>query len=633
MRHAIGILTLGVLVAGTLSPIRITADAKSDLLAAVRNDDDRTVRMLLTAGADANVADDIGATALMNAVAFASVETARLLLDAGANVNASNRTGATALMWATAEPTKVRLLLDRGAAVNARTKDGTTALVTAARRGNLEVMKLLLARGANPKTDAAERTELLRILYGERPEIRLILADAGVQARGESQAAAPPLTTFPGVSNSAVVSELLDLGVSPNPRGRFPVLGSAAFEGHVESARALLERGAAPNATGPHGVTPLMMAAGATQPDPATVRLLLDKGVDKGARDEVGRTALDWALLQGDTHVAQLLREAGAPSGSPAAPPPAPVGPPRQSRAAVSEALARLQPGGAVLYERSKCISCHHQTLPLMAMARSKTHGIGVDETAFAHAVRSVTDVWNGRRDGLMAARSRDGGGANELTYGLVAFAEAGVPRSVVTDTAVVNLLSTQRTDGSWVFLDTRPPQADNSRIPFTAMAIRALNSYTPPGLRPQIRASIARALTFIRTASPASTQDEAFRLLGLVWSRVPSSEITAQTKRLIALQHTDGGWAQLPTMRPDAYATGEALYALAVSGMSGTDRVHRAGTGYLLRTQLDDGTWFVRSRAFGFQPYFETGFPHGIDQFISASATAWAIVALAHTL
>lgn len=84
--------------------------------------------------------------------------------------------------------------------------------------------------------------------------------------------------------------------------------------------------------------------------------------------------------------------------------------------------------------------------------------------------------------------------------------------------------------------------------------------------------------------------------------------------------------------MAPDAYATGEALYALHVSGVSrnaGYDR----GVSYLLRTQLEDGTWYVRSRAFGFQPYFESGFPHGTDQFISASATAWAAIALASAL
>jgi hypothetical protein len=51
------------------------------------------------------------------------------------------------------------------------------------------------------------------------------------------------------------------------------------------------------------------------------------------------------------------------------------------------------------------------------------------------------------------------------------------------------------------------------------------------------------------------------------------------------------------------------------------------------LRTQLEDGTWLVRSRGFGFQPYFETGFPHGRDQFLSTAATSWAAIALAFTL
>jgi hypothetical protein len=60
---------------------------------------------------------------------------------------------------------------------------------------------------------------------------------------------------------------------------------------------------------------------------------------------------------------------------------------------------------------------------------------------------------------------------------------------------------------------------------------------------------------------------------------------------------------------------------------------VHRRGAQYLLRAQLEDGTWWVHSRAIGFQPYFETGFPHGRDQFISAAATAWAVIGLAPAL
>ena len=265
-------------------------------------------------------------------------------------------------------------------------------------------------------------------------------------------------------------------------------------------------------------------------------------------------------------------------------------------------------------------------------MSLASARGIPVDREAMAHPSRSIIDVWNSRRDDLMIGREV-AGGANELTYGLLSLAEAGVSPNSATDAAVANLLAIQHIDGSWVFLDTRPPQADNSLIHFTAMAIRGLDVYGPPALRDEIKSRMARARDFLRRAPPASTQDEAFKLLGLVWSGGSSAEIAAQGGRVTALQRPDGGWAQMPAMASDAYATGEALYALRVSGMPPASAAYQRGATYLLRTQLDDGTWFVRSRAFGFQPYFESGFPHGIDQFISASATAWAAIALAHTL
>jgi hypothetical protein len=50
----------------------------------------------------------------------------------------------------------------------------------------------------------------------------------------------------------------------------------------------------------------------------------------------------------------------------------------------------------------------------------------------------------------------------------------------------------------------------------------------------------------------------------------------------------------------------------------------------FLLGTQLEDGSWYVRTRAIPVQPYFDSEFPHGQDQFISAAATNWATMALA---
>ena len=81
---------------------------------------------------------------------------------------------------------------------------------------------------------------------------------------------------------------------------------------------------------------------------------------------------------------------------------------------------------------------------------------------------------------------------------------------------------------------------------------------------------------------------------------------------------------------RSDAYATGQALYALNVAGkMAVSSPVYQKGVDYLLRTQAPDGTWHVETRAIWLQPYFESGFPYGRDQFISAAGTAWAVMAL----
>ena len=86
--------------------------------------------------------------------------------------------------------------------------------------------------------------------------------------------------------------------------------------------------------------------------------------------------------------------------------------------------------------------------------------------------------------------------------------------------------------------------------------------------------------------------------------------------------------------MQSDAYATGQALAALRESGVvaASQEPALRRGVEFLLRTQLVDGSWLVKSRAVPIQAYFESGFPHGADQWISAAGTAWAVRALAAT-
>jgi len=103
----------------------------------------------------------------------------------------------------------------------------------------------------------------------------------------------------------------------------------------------------------------------------------------------------------------------------------------------------------------------------------------------------------------------------------------------------------------------------------------------------------------------------------------------------LKAAQADDGSWSVLPDIPGEAYATGEALYALHVSGSVPTnDPTYQKGVRWLLRNQLTDGSWFMPTRAVPVQPHtFESGFPHGWHQFASTGASSWAAMALLLTL
>jgi hypothetical protein len=79
-----------------------------------------------------------------------------------------------------------------------------------------------------------------------------------------------------------------------------------------------------------------------------------------------------------------------------------------------------------------------------------------------------------------------------------------------------------------------------------------------------------------------------------------PSREsIAAAARDLIALQRDDGGWAQQDRMVSDAYATGEALAGLrAAKAAALSEAPYRNGVEFLLRTQYEDGTWFLETRS-----------------------------------
>ncbi len=140
----------------------------------------------------------------------------------------------------------------------------------------------------------------------------------------------------------------------------------------------------------------------------------------------------------------------------------------------------------------------------------------------------------------------------------------------------------------------------------------------------------VERARQWLWKATAEDTDSRIYQLLGLAWAGESPEKLATLARELVARQRTDGGWGQLPGLPADAYATGQAIYALRVAaGMKRTDEPVDRGLRFLLGTQLADGTWYVRRRAFPFQPTMNSGFPHGRDSWVSAAATSWAVMAL----
>jgi hypothetical protein len=192
-------------------------------------------------------------------------------------------------------------------------------------------------------------------------------------------------------------------------------------------------------------------------------------------------------------------------------------------------------------------------------------------------------------------------------------------------------LAKQQAPDGSWTFALPRQPM-QSSFFTFTAYAVQSLDKYAPKSASSEVADRIANARKWLMTAKPMNSEDRASRLLGLKWAG--QKDRRDATKSIVTDQHSDGGWAQLPNMQSDAYATGQALYALRVGGgMSPSDPIYQKGVKFLLRTQDDDGSWYVCKRAMPANNYFDANFPHGESQYSSFNGTCWATMALLKTI
>jgi squalene cyclase len=301
-------------------------------------------------------------------------------------------------------------------------------------------------------------------------------------------------------------------------------------------------------------------------------------------------------------------------------------------KAAVERAIAPLQKSLTVYAEKRDCFSCHHQGITLVALEIAGSRGLTIDEDAVAGAVTLTLDDLATARVDYRKGQGQPGG-VTRAAYALWTLEAGAHPADEMTAAVVEYLLKADRDRDHWTTSSRRPPM-ENSHFTTTALALRGLAYY---GSKSQTEAAKERsrhARAWLAKSRPADTEDRVFRLWGLKYSGASPAELDVATKDLQTAQRDDGGWSQTDKLASDAYATGSALVALhQAGGVKTDDPSYRRGVAFLLSTQKPDGTWFVASRSHAFQPYFESGFPYGKDQFIAAAATGWSAAALALTL
>ena len=302
-------------------------------------------------------------------------------------------------------------------------------------------------------------------------------------------------------------------------------------------------------------------------------------------------------------------------------------------KAAVAKSLPLLETGArGSMEKRKQCFTCHNQGLPIMALTTARSRGITIDAENLQHLVQFTADFLAKNRTNYLAGRGQ-GGQALTAGYALWTLEMGGWKSDETTDAVAEYLLKFQSDLDHWKPQTVRPP-SEESFFTVSYVALRGLKRFGTTGQQERISQRTAQVRQWMLNTTARETEDRVFRLRLLHVAEASKDEIRDASQELLKTQRADGGWAQLASLDSDAYATGTALVALhQAGGVATADAAYRNGLRFLLARQLDDGSWHVPTRSTPIQTYYESGYPHGEDQFISIMAAGWATTALALAL
>jgi len=277
---------------------------KAGVIDAVKAGDLVQLQLLIAADEDLDLRQGDGATALHHAAHRDDLEAARLLVTAGATVRAANELGATPL-WLAARngnSAMASLLLNAGADPDSSLQMGETPLMTAARSGDLKTVSLLLDHGAAVNAAEHERQQTSLMWAAAQGHSRIVrtLIDHGANIH----------------ARTAIWDQLENTAGNTNPIGNFRMKhgGSSALmfavrQGHLETAKTLIEAGANVNDHAASGTSALVVAAHSGHGSLGIY--LLQQGADPNSAN-AGYTPLQAAVLLSQTGLAKTLLAYGA---------------------------------------------------------------------------------------------------------------------------------------------------------------------------------------------------------------------------------------------------------------------------------------------------------------------------------